>query len=140
MDMILDGRKKFDCSLMAFYAQPVIVSQLARLGISVAPLTAVAEDAPVAAEINVLDGVPRWIVSCPSCQYGASYVWLEEPFMFCVNCGNEAVGHRWRPVVVPKERAQIERLLMQRTDPNTRNWKPGETLADVRALNARAGA
>lgn len=39
----------------------------------------------------------------------------------------------------PTDRTEIERLLMDRPDPSSRNWSPGETVFDLTAENIRHG-
>jgi hypothetical protein len=65
----------------------------------------------------------------------AEYVWLATPLFFCTSCGNASIGGRWRPVAVPADRAEIERLLLARPDPATRSWRPGETTDQLAAEN-----
>lgn len=135
--MILDGQTKFGCTLVDFYRQPVLVVQAARFGVLIPPVTEVAEDAePAVAYVNaLLDGSARWIADCPTCRSygrtGSEYVWLSQPLMFCMSCCNVALGGEWRRVVVPPNRAEIERLLLARPDPRTRNWRPDQTVEDL---------
>lgn len=141
--MIVDGRAKFGVSLDTFYRQDKLVLRLARRKILIPPTSETAPDAePALAYVNPLpDGSVRWIASCPACaRHGhtqAEYVWLEKPLLFCMRCGNEDIGHKWRPVEVPKQRNQIEKLLLARPDPMTRGWEPQESLKDLREQNAR---
>ena len=98
---------------------------------------------PMIAEVN--HGV--WIARCdcgadrstlpaPGC-----IVWLDDPWGWCVRCGNASSGGRWRAIVVPAEheRAAIEAALARRPDPATRNWWPGETVAELWRQNAEHG-
>lgn len=134
---ILDGQARFGCSLVEFYRQPMLVLQAGRYGIMIAAPSEVDEGAEHAlASVNaLLDGTARWIATCPDCRIGAEYVWLAQPLMFCMACCNRALGGRWRRVDLPSERAEIERLLLLRSDPRTRSWTPGETLEQVAAAN-----
>lgn len=140
--MIVDGRSRFGMDLQSFYRQPDLVTRVARRGILIPPTSDVAGDAdPALACVNPLpDGSVRWIAGCPDCRdagrTSAEYVWLATPLMFCVRCGNAAIGSRWRRVALPDDRAEIERLLLARPDPESRAWHPGETLADLRLQNA----
>jgi len=56
----------------------------------------------------------QWIADC-SCN-GAQFVDPSEPIFFCFNCLNRANAGRPRPVVfpLPEERAEIERMLLER--------------------------
>lgn len=141
---ILDGRSRTGLTLAQFHARRDILEQAARQGVAIPQPSVVAEDAPPAyAEVNPLDPiepVARWIARCPDCPGGTSYVWIAGPhLMFCLACCNSEINNRWRPVVVPAERLEIERLLMLRPRSANRAWAPGETLDDLRADNARLG-
>jgi hypothetical protein len=142
---ILDGQARFGVSLEAFYRRPELVAQVARRGVLIPPTADVDRAAaPALAHVNPLpDGSVRWIAECPDCRAqgrtSAEYVWLATPLLFCTRCGNRDVGGRWRPVAVPVERAEIERLLLARPDPETRAWVPGETVAALAAENAALG-
>lgn len=131
---VVDGRAKFGCAIDAFYRKPDIAAMLARRGLLMPPDPAdVATEAPPAlARINPLYGVARWIVDCPDCRVGVEYVWLDAPRMLCSNCANKLIGGRWRAVKIPHNRKAIERALLERPDPDSRSWAPGETLARVR--------
>lgn len=142
---VLDGRTKFGCSLEQFYRQDSLAIQIARRGILIPPLSEVASAAdPALAYVNPLpDGVVRWIANCPAClAHGrtvAQYVWLDQPLLFCTRCANAGLDGRWRPIRVPAEREEIERLLLLRPDPEQRGWQPGESLADLERENAALG-
>lgn len=140
---IQDGRARFNCSLVEFYQRHEIVQAFARLGIMLPPVTDIDTSAPPAyAYVNPLapvEPVARWIADCPDCRAGSSYVWLEGPHaMFCLPCGNAGIGHRWRPVAVPAERAAIERLLLARPV-GQMAWRPTESLDRLREENALIG-
>lgn len=105
----------------------------------IAPLDDSDPDAsPLAARVN--HGM--WIASCPCGTLGAPApgltVWLSIPWGWCIRCGNREARGRWRPVALPTpdERAAIEAVLNERTEIQTRNWEPGETVADLAADNA----
>ena len=74
----------------------------------------------------------RWIVVCPKCG-GGEYAW-EEGYYFCCSCLNSYIGHRFRRLVFPKDRARIEKLLVVRPLAN-RNWNLTDTLADLKREN-----
>lgn len=67
----------------------------------------------------------NWLVLCPKCG-GAEYAW-EELWYFCCSCKNSYMGHKFRRLVFPKERARIEERLTARPLEN-RNWTPVETV------------
>jgi len=141
---ILDGKARTGLTLAGFHNRRDVLEQAARMGVALPLPSEVAEDAPPAyAEVNPLapvEPVARWIARCPDCPGGSSYVWIEGPHvMFCLACCNEAIGHRWRPVVVPADRLEIERLLGMRPNASQQVWRPGETLAQLRAENELLG-
>lgn len=90
----------------------------------------VAEVAPLVARVYQ----DAWIVDCPDCG-GAEFYWRDSPRMFCLSCGNAAVGGKWRPATLPDEAAQIERVLDKRPLRASRNWTPWETVAELEAEN-----
>lgn len=137
---IADGQTRFGCSLEEFYRRPDLVVRIARRGILIPPLKECATEAtPGLARVNPLDGVARWIVDCPDCKVGVEYVWLQQPFMFCMNCGNKLIGGKWRPVKIPGNRKAIERLLLARPDPDSRAWNPNETVNQLKKDNELLG-
>jgi hypothetical protein len=143
--MILDGRTQFGMGLDEFYRQEEIVLLVWRRGGVVPPLTEVDPEAPPAlAQVNPLpNGMVRWIAVCPACQgrgrASAEYVWLTTPLMFCTRCCNADLGGKWRQVQLPEERAEIERLLLLRPDPETRGWRPDESVLDLQDQNEIMG-
>lgn len=142
--VIADGKARTGQTLATFHARTDVLEQAARAGAAIPPPSDVASDAaPAYAEVNPLDpveSVARWIARCPDCPGGASYVWIDGPHvMFCLACVNRAIGHRWRTVVLPAERAEIERLLAARPRSAQRVWVPGVTLAQLGAENAAIG-
>lgn len=79
----------------------------------------------------------RWVVSCPDCNSAVLAPATDLRFM-CVECANAANGGRFRPVVWPDHRADIEWLLEMR--PKTaQNWLPSETLDDLAEQNIERG-
>jgi hypothetical protein len=76
-----------------------------------------------------------WEVRCGCCRYGAERLQRFQPYAECRFCGQVT------EVVWPSpEMVQgIERLLMMRPDPTTRNWYPGETLHDLMFENGAHG-
>ena len=98
----------------------------------------IAKHLPVSQELSV--GKPlrayvnhgRWVVKC-ECG-GAEKAWEEGLFM-CQSCFNSKHQHRLRLAMFPKNRAEIEKLLLVRPLEN-RNWSPSETLAFLKAENS----
>jgi len=96
---------------------------------------------PMVAEVN--HGV--WIAPCecrsPGDPSPGCIVWLAEPIGWCIRCSNAAAGGRWRPIVLPEpvERSAIEAALEARPLIATRNWTPGETVAELARQNAEHG-
>jgi hypothetical protein len=72
----------------------------------------------------------RWVVQCPGCN-GAQLASRNDHRFFCVDCLNADNGGHWLRVVWPKDHAEIEAALLQRPNPKTRHWRPGETVADL---------
>jgi hypothetical protein len=116
---------------------------LVRFGYDPPPLDEVDADArPLDAEVNH----GTWIWLCP-CKLGAStdpplgggVVFFDCLVGWCPCCGNAETGGRWRPLRVPDERDAIERVLSSRPDVETRNWWPGETVAELERENAANG-
>lgn len=80
----------------------------------------------------------RWIANCadPTC-HGCEAVAPGQPFM-CCRCWNRAHSGAWLKVRFPKDKREIERLLILRPG-NARNWFPHETVAEIRAENRLRG-
>jgi hypothetical protein len=125
--MIHDGASKFDMPLVAFLRERgVVASEIA------------ADAEPAEALVNPLGSDVRWVALCPDCG-GAEYVWWDDPRFLCVSCKNAAIGGRFRPLRLPKRRAEIEAALEVRPDPATRGWEPGQSVRDLLAENAERG-
>lgn len=77
----------------------------------------------------------RWVVNCPSCP-SAQNASFDDPWFWCPTCGS---GGMWHKVTFPKQRTAIEVLLEKRPDITTRNWLPGESVADLRRENTDHG-
>lgn len=82
-----------------------------------------------AVEVYVNEG--RWVVGCPDCA-GAQLACRTDPRFMCVECANVTVDGMWRPVVWPKNPDAVDAELAQRRMTKTRNWLPGETVAQLR--------
>lgn len=77
----------------------------------------------------------RWVAHCGFCRFGRAALQPYAPNFDCGTCGKTT------DVIWPAEDmvAGVERLLMMRPDPSTRNWHPGETLIDLAFENAQHG-
>jgi len=84
---------------------------------------------PLLAEI----GGSNWRVRCDTCTEIIIYE-PGEPFI-CPQCLNATNGYKARPVEMPADRKEIERILLERPVPETRDWSPTETAAQLRAEN-----
>lgn len=81
----------------------------------------------------------RWLADCPHCN-GSEAVEPDTPLFYCLNSWcSRPTGNLYAPLRFPKERVAIERVLLDRPNPTTRNWRRGESLADLRAENAAHG-
>lgn len=80
----------------------------------------------------------RWLVACPWCA-GAELVDPADPVFYCLSCQNEQAGNQLVIVAFPEQREALERLLLRRPDPKTRNWLEGETVDDLLRENAAHG-
>jgi hypothetical protein len=72
---------------------------------------------------QISDG--NWIFRCPEC--GPSHVNRATPGLetvVCSTCSGEF------PARFPEDYPQIERLLLERSNPRERNWKPGQPTED----------
>jgi len=76
----------------------------------------------------------RWVVGCSTSW--CTNAWmpnLGEGEWLCGICGVPTI------IVWPADPIAIEAVLLMRPDPNTRNWEPGETVADLVTQNAEHG-
>ena len=86
----------------------------------------------------------RWMVECPlqGCEH-AVIASMEEPVFFCSACGNVGNDGHSFGVVFPRWWRALERELIKRPIPmgktrmsaSTRNWRPGESLNDIKREN-----
>ena len=92
-------------------------------------------DAPVDAYVNR----GRWIAEC-ECG-GAEIVDPITRLFMCASCFNLDHKHRWRLVALPDATTSqvIEAALVMRPELRTRNWRPGESVADLIAQNVENG-
>lgn len=76
----------------------------------------------------------RWVAECSTSWCTNAWMpQLYEPGWRCGVCGLDT------EIVWPPDPIAIEALLLMRVDPKTRNWEPGETLADLLAENIENG-
>ncbi len=85
----------------------------------------------------------RWLVDCPDCN-SAAIVSEESRLYWCLTCGNASINFAWRKVQMPRDRSDIEAALVKRpaAQPDnavTRNWTPGETVAELEKVNTENG-
>lgn len=95
-------------------------------------------DLTVRATARVCTG--RWIADCPWCA-GAEFVNFTDPLFFCCGCRNATVDNHPIRVEVPVEklRGQVAAYLTARPNPANMNWKPDETVKDLRDENRLHG-
>ena len=77
----------------------------------------------------------RWVAECGHCQYGAATLQRFATHFRCSFCGG-VTEIIWP---TPEMVRGVERLLMMRPDPSTRNWTPGETLTQLCWENGEHG-
>lgn len=68
----------------------------------------------------------RWCVLCPNNQTHAILACEETPLFFCPYDFNIWNGGRPVRIVWPEEAEEVERLLLERSDPVNMNYFPGE--------------
>lgn len=81
----------------------------------------------------------RWIVDCPLGCGGAQFASKAHKKFFCVDClhrgpneeGSKAEG-RWVRVKFPRDLDDIEEEILLRKKDQHRNWKPGESIDQLR--------
>lgn len=81
----------------------------------------------------------RWLAECPSAGCGGAVITdSSDPLFLCYQC-----GRGWYNVIFPPQKTTIEALLLVRprigNHPSTRNWIPGETVADLVRQNQERG-
>lgn len=78
----------------------------------------------------------QWVADCPTPGCGGiEFCWPDADLMWCISCGNEDLGGKWRPVKLPRNRAQIEAALAERRFIQNRHWRPGESIATLKREN-----
>jgi len=96
-----------------------------------------ADVGPVGTAVAAYVSHGSWVVECPDCA-GAQFACPDDHRFMCNECANALNGGLWRPVIWDKQRAKIEALLQNRPREN-QNWRPGETLDELRAENEQNG-
>lgn len=71
----------------------------------------------------------RWVADCPADGCPEAHEVTPGDRFVCVNCGMVS-KLKW-----PLNMEQIDRTLTPRPVPQTRNWVPGETVADLEREN-----
>lgn len=100
----------------------------------------IAEDAP-ALKARISRG--DWVVSCdllagtPYACGGSMVATYNDPYYFCDECCNSEYDNKIRKVEFPAEtdRLIIEELLTARPHPGLRDYKPSDTIADIKQAN-----
>lgn len=78
-----------------------------------------------------------WVCDCPTPDCGGiEFCWPDADLMWCVSCGNEDIGGKWRPVKLPYNRSKIEAALLERRFIQNRHWAPGESVAALKRETA----
>lgn len=91
------------------------------------------------APVVVVDG-SRWLALCPGCYCaGAERVSFSSRLFFCCECRNAEWDHDLLTVPVPDNRLEIEAALLKRSSWRVRAWRPGESVADLKAQNLMHG-
>ena len=86
----------------------------------------------------------RWIAECPTHDGGAIVVSQTQPYFLCPTCGSPENAGNWYHIIFPSDKRVIENLLLKRPAKDNfqainRNWKPGETIADLQRENNEHG-
>lgn len=98
--------------------------------------------------VNAIVNHGRWLVECPQWDPnqghrcgGAQYTSPDDPRFFCKSCLNASADGRFLRVNWPTEfsRKAVEKALIVRPERAAQKWKPGETAAELRAMNAERG-
>ncbi len=92
----------------------------------------------------------RWVALCPTpdcdsaerlwpngeigqLEGGHTYGITLQGVLHCGNCGLTS------QVEIPENMGEIEKVLARRPVPQTRNWRPGETITDLKRENLMRG-
>jgi hypothetical protein len=78
----------------------------------------------VMSEVEAYISHGRWVVDCVC--HGAGFTSPEFKVSCCFDC-----GRMYTSVVFPKQRKQIEEVLLSRRDKENRNWIPGELVKEL---------
>lgn len=81
----------------------------------------------------------RWVADCPQAGCGGALALVRSARGFlCGNCLNVACGSRYRPLVWPADRDEIEDVLAVRLLPEDANWS-GESVEAIKDENEAHG-
>ena len=72
----------------------------------------------------------RWIAECPFCP-GALLVDDQFRWFYCLNCYNAEVAHNMFPIRMPRNRREIETILLRRPHSDFMSWTPGMTIEEL---------
>lgn len=82
----------------------------------------------------------RWVADCPQRGCGGALALVRRAVGFlCGNCLNVGVGHRYRPLMWPRERDEIEDVMAVRLLPEESNWRAGDSVAALGDENEAHG-
>ena len=90
-----------------------------------------------APHLPVIVTYSNWAVRCDVCKDAFVIDW-GEPY-YCPTCLNAEYGGMARVVDYPEDKAEIERVLLKRNNPNNRNMRQGEMFQDLKDENTAHG-
>ena len=98
----------------------------------------------VQGEVSARINEGRWLADCPAGCGGALIVTMQPALFICVECGSTENGGNWYTVRLPPNKVAIEAVLLLRPasrpdHATTRNWIPGETVAQLKQENRDQG-
>ena len=76
----------------------------------------------------------KFLVDCPNCN-SAEFA-FEDGLFYCSQCFNSDIQGKARRVIMPKQRKEIENILLKRPIKN-RHWFPSEKLEDLEKENLK---
>lgn len=136
--LLIDGKRSIEKELIE-WAQGEDMARMVRLSGGRIPSLSNIDTQALPAFARVNQG--RWITDCPQPRCpGSSYVWINGPYQFLCNvCANLGIRGRWRPLIVPEDWREIERVLFERYIPIEREWAVGLTIDTLLAQNLILG-
>jgi len=75
----------------------------------------------------------RWLVDCPNCRAGIAI----EPDWPEAGCSDPECCRWFTQIEIPTDRHDIEAVLNRRRARRNKNWRPGETVTQLRDENDR---